>query len=169
LRSQPPPTIIAPADGAEAKPWQGGGAMRRTIRIVLVLQLVLLAGCTSFSGVKPVYPKVGDPDSPQMVESLQPTFQWESHPDAETYDFIITDPKAGSFADGTLKPVYYREALTGTKHRVEEPLTPNTVYFWSVRTRRGSNVSPWSRYNYSVETGVHTRTATNQPFRFKTP
>ena len=71
--------------------------------------------------------------------------------------------------------VYQREGLTDTVHRVEMRLKPNTVYFWSVRTRQGSTVGPWSTYSGDaggaipgLGLGVGT-SVRNSLFGFKTP
>lgn len=143
--------------------------MKRNAGVVVLLQLVLLTGCTSFTGVRPISPKAANPDSPEVVGTLQPTFQWEVYPDAEAYDFIIWNRvKGAAFAEGTDKPVYYREGLKETKHQIAEPLKPDTEYLWSVRVRRGTTVSNWSLYDYAVELGVYA-SASKQPFVFKTP
>jgi hypothetical protein len=44
--------------------------------------------------------------------------------------------------------VYYREGMAGFSHHVEQPLEPKTVYVWAVRTHNGSNVGPWSTYDF---------------------
>jgi hypothetical protein len=144
--------------------------MKRRIGIGAVCALLaLLAGCTTFTGVKPVHPKAGNPDSPDVVESLQPTFQWEPYPDAAAYDLIVWNRiKKGAFSEGADKAVYYREGLKDTTHRMETPLKPDSEYLWSVRVRRGTSVSNWSLYEYSVDVAVY-GSSTKQPFVFKTP
>ncbi len=109
-------------------------------------------------GVKPIYPEsrlitryfVGS----YVVDNLTPTFRWEPAPDAEaTYDFIIYErigtgllllgPPSGSIG----KEVYYRQGLTTPEHQVSEPLQASSRYYWSVRVRRGEQVSDWSRFD----------------------
>jgi hypothetical protein len=49
--------------------------------------------------------------------------------------------------------VYYREGIEGCSHRIEQPLSAGTVYLWTIRTRNGSEVGPWSTYDATE--GVH--------------
>lgn len=65
--------------------------------------------------------------------------------------------------------VYYCEGLQGTEHQVIQPLKPDTEYYWSVRVRRGAQVSDWSRYNYFVFLGLGYQEGRNLLFRFRTP
>jgi hypothetical protein len=149
--------------------------MKRGIYVFIISAFVLI-GCTSFSGVKPLYPKVGgDPNyPPTTVESLQPTFRWEPLPESDvTYDFIIYE---AVIEDTVLKPkrgvgreIYYREGLKETEHKIEEPLKPGAYYYWSVRKRKGQNVSNWSVYDYTFHWGAGYVKAKNQPFIFRAP
>jgi hypothetical protein len=54
-------------------------------------------------------------------------------------------------------PVYERRGLTETKHRIENPLEPSTIYAWTVRARfvldgltclSSSACTPGDRINY---------------------
>lgn len=65
--------------------------------------------------------------------------------------------------------VYSREGIAGTSHRIEAPLDPGRDYYWFVRTRRGDRVGPWSRYGYFLFLGFAWMSASNQPYRFRTP
>ena len=147
--------------------------MKASIRLALLLPFLALLGCTTYSGVKPIYPDVGNPKWPTLVDGLQPTFQWEARPDAESYDFIIYEGikiQSGLATKRAVgREVYYREGLQGTKHQLEEPLKPASDYYWSVRVRRGSYVSPWSLYNYELFLGTAYMKGTNLPFIFQTP
>lgn len=99
------------------------------------------------------------------VDSLQPTLRWEAVAGVDSYDVTIytgvpKDPaqvtltgkeklekkRTGWFVKGV--EVYYREAIRNSSHRVEEPLQPDTAYVWSVRTRTGTNASPWATYDF---------------------
>jgi len=148
--------------------------MRKRLGLLLLAAL-LLAGCTSFHGVKPLYPEVGNPRFPTETESLRPTFRWEAsaYPDA-TYDFIVYEGvRIESFMEGVKrsvgKEIYYRQGLTGTEHTIEETLKPDSDYYWSVRVRRGETVSEWALYDYTLFLGTAYVHAGNQPFIFKTP
>ncbi len=44
--------------------------------------------------------------------------------------------------------VYYREGLQEPEHTLEVSLQPDRKYYWSVRMRRGEEVSEWSRFDY---------------------
>lgn len=148
--------------------------MRCSTRVALLLPFLVLAGCTNFGGIKPIHPDVGNPKFPTVVESLQPTFEWQGQPDVKSYDFIIYEGlRTDSFWEGTKRSVgreiYYREGLQGTKHQIEDRLKPDAEYYWSVRTRDGSKVSRWSLYNYDLFLGTAYVSYHNQPFIFKTP
>ena len=143
--------------------------------LVLIIVFLILAGCTSFHGIKPIYPMVGNPNFPKQVDSLQPTFRWEPSPGPDvTYDFVIYEGiKVESFWEGTKrsvgKEVYYRQGLKEPEHKIEEPLKPETEYYWSVRIRRGDTVSEWAIYDYTLFLGTAYMKAVNHPFIFKTP
>ena len=148
--------------------------MKLVQRLAAALILVAIAGCTQFSGVKPVYPSVGNPHSPPVVDSLQPTLSWEPMRGVTSYDLIIYQGvKTESFARGTKRSVgpevYYRQGLTGTSHKVEITLKPSQEYYWSVRGRDGNKVTRWSLYDYSLLLGLGYVSFHNQPFLFVTP
>ncbi len=150
--------------------------MKRGIWVFTIISFVLI-GCTSFSGVKPLYPKAGDDPNypfPTMVDSLQPTFRWEPLPESNvTYDFIIYECIIGDpiFKTKRLagREIYYREGLEDAEHKIEEPLKPGAYYYWSVRKRKGQNVSSWSVYDYTFNWGAGYVKAKNQLFIFRTP
>jgi len=135
--------------------------------------LLALAACsvTTIHGVTPISPEVGqDP----TVETLQPTFRWEpvAGQDAR-YDFIIYESYGGIMA-AVGREVYYREGLQEPEHTIEVELKPKHGYFWSVRVRRGEEVSEWSRYDFRDVGGVPfwvlARFEHDYPFfRFRTP
>lgn len=138
--------------------------------------LVFLAGCTSYDLLKPVSPAVGNPRSdPEIVASLQPTLSWEQSSDvAVTYDLVIFECiKDESFWEGTKRSVgdrvYYREALQQAAHTVELPLKPGTEYYWSVRIRKGTGVSEWSHYDYTVFLLLSYSKVSGSFFRFMIP
>lgn len=149
---------------------------------IIIIGLLGLTACTTFHGVTAISPKTGHPYHPTKVENLQPTLQWKSSPQGdETYDVIIFevlvsdakrhtiygDPLLAYGATG--KMVYYREGIKETYHKVEDPLEPNTHYYWSVRVRKGDEVSEWSRYDYHLEAFISYLHAYNLWFYFKTP
>jgi hypothetical protein len=149
--------------------------MKRSIWILMISGVVLIS-CTRSTGVKPIYPEVGYHNITLIkVDSLQPTFRWKPWLGAVTYDLIIYEAitKPWSFWTGVQqqqvgREIYYREGLKETEHKIEEPLRPRTAYFWSVRIRKGQEVSDWSLYDYpafwyAINKGWH------YPFLFDTP
>lgn len=144
--------------------------MKRSV-LFSALCLLVLIGCTKYRGIKPLHPDVGNPNYITRVDSLTPTFRWEPWSDPNvTYDLIVYEGITEySFWKGTRRAVggevYYREALQETVHEIEEPLKPDTEYHWSLRIRRGHQVSDWSRYDF-IAYGYR---ATNYLFIFKTP
>ena len=145
---------------------------------VLILGLLGLTACTTFHGVKPIYPGVGNPNyDPPTVDSLQPILRWKPSPVPDvSYDLIIYEcVKAGSFGSWegiqrTMgKVAYYREGIPEPEHKVEESLKADREYYWSVRVRQGEKVSAWSVYDYDLFLVTAYMFAKNQFFRFKTP
>ena len=68
------------------------------------------------------------------------------------------------------KEVYYREGLKESKHELEVPLQPDRAYYWSVRVRRGGDVSDWARFEFTRFQPYKGRVKTEFPFfMFKTP
>lgn len=116
----------------------------KPVFMLAVLVFFAMSGCTRYLGLKPVLPERGS-----VIDTLQPTFQWEQQPeDGITYDLVV-------YAEGNdINPVYYREGLTGTSHRIESVLEPETSYSWSVRTRKGDRLSEWTKQETSVFTGI---------------
>jgi hypothetical protein len=67
------------------------------------------------------------------------------------------------------REVYYREGLEKPEHRVDVPLRPTMRYFWSVRVRRGEDVSEWSRFDARMPAGGgcgNVFSTTNEEFPF---
>ena len=114
-----------------------------TFAILCLTCFAGLSACTSYQGLRIV-----EPAYQQTVASLRPTLRWDpAEGSGVTYDVVIYEGEE-------ISPVYQREGLTGTMHHVEKKLRPNTAYRWSVRSRRGSTVSEWSKHQTQVFTGV---------------
>jgi hypothetical protein len=119
---------------------------------------------------------------PAVIDSTRPTLRWQpsSEPSAG-YDLIIYEVILKSYGFWGPSPtgfreertpgrvVYFRQGLKEPIHTVEEALKPSTEYYWSVRVRQGEKVSPWSTYDYQLDTGMMTAKWTNLLFLFKTP
>ncbi len=148
--------------------------MKRLI-VMMLMSLVFLGGCVlkTYNGdTKPIYPEVGYTPRPVVIDTLTPTFRWESEAKApSTYDFAIWDisSQVVGFNMAKQRPIYYKEALAQTEHKVEIPLAPNTVYAWSVRSRSEGKVSAWMTYNHYYNFVLVFGNGTNWPYRFKTP
>ena len=139
---------------------------------ILTIGLLGISGCWSHSGLKPIYPQAMT--SPVVVDSVQPTLRWKSASESNvTYDVIIYDviktQVTATKPRATGKVVYYREGIKESEHKIEDPLNPNTEYFWSVRFRSGEKVSAWSTWSYSFYVGGVSVEEKNAPFVFKTP
>jgi len=146
------------------------------------ISALLLTSCIEYShyngaveAVSPVPPDHFDlsrnwigrettPTGMPAVDSLQPTLCWKSTDSgASKFDIIVYQgvPKPVRGFNGGRDPVYYvpgaqvyyREGIEGGSHRLEQPLSPQTVYVWSVRTRSGSNVGSWATYDFHSTRG----------------
>jgi len=95
------------------------------------------------------------------VKDLQPTLSWRTLDSSATkFDLTVAEGVMTDICcdNGAREPVifvrgttvYQREAIEGCSHRLETSLSPNTVYVWAVRVRKGSVVGPWSTYNFSA-------------------
>jgi hypothetical protein len=151
--------------------------MKSKIAIVLIsITLVFAAGCSLpvFHGnVKPIYPNVGV--YPTKIDSLTPTFRWQSDVNTmATYDFAIWDKgeavgHVGGFSMEFRSPIYYKESLSQPEHKIEVPLAPDTIYYWSIRIRSGGKVSPWAKYDHYDWLILTSVEGKNWPYSFKTP
>ena len=147
--------------------------MKRSRWILAGLLALMACSATAIHGITPISPRVGISywsDRPPVVKTLQPTFRWE--PVAESnarYDFVIFE-SYNSLVAVLGRKVYYRERLQEPEHTVEVSLQPDREYYWSVRMRRGEEVSEWSRFDYwSFKACQHRRTQEFAFFRFRTP
>lgn len=112
------------------------------------LVVVVITGCSGVPvvGIHPKYPTIEKKTFAVYtdfveVDSLQPTFRWESFPRPEdhfadriqsvTYELRIWRTIPGQ--SGKLR--YTRAGLKLPYHKIEKPLEPSSNYFWSVRAR----------------------------------
>jgi len=152
--------------------------MKRKI-IVILIGFLFLSGCTIHTykgGIEPISPGMNTFGKEyETVDSLTPTFRWKSDAKSScTYDFGIWDVgESLPHGTGTMvmrgPALYYKEALFQPEHTVEIPLGPDTLYFWSVRTRCDNKVSSWATRDYSRWLIVASSTGQNWPYSFKTP
>jgi hypothetical protein len=139
---------------------QNAGAMVRIISRKLPCGIAFLAvtllhgwAAPDHSGNDAVPP--GPVPGPRFTEplttigTLKPTFEWTPQKIAGvSYDLIICVGVVNN--DGLWVPgkaVYYREGIPTTKHILDQPLLPNTVYVCAVRSRLGKRTSKWASYN----------------------
>jgi hypothetical protein len=83
-----------------------------------------------------------------VVGSLKPAFEWTPLKESGVwYELIICvgikDPR-GFWIPG--KTACYRKGITTAKYALNQPLSPDTVYVWSVRARSGERKSKWAAY-----------------------
>jgi hypothetical protein len=117
------------------------------------LTVVLCNGCAAHDLPVPI----------TTIGTLQPTLAWTPPTKSRvTYDLIIclgVDKGHGLWIPG--KTVYYRQGIQTTTHTVGQPLSPGTVYVWSVRTRSEKGTSDWAARSDGLRYNVISR--------FKTP
>ena len=100
------------------------------------------------------------------LQTLQPTLSWDtlSLSNGKKIDMAIRSISRITYelrvwknGVGGREPAYERKGLTETKHRIEDPLEPSTVYAWTVRARfvldnqtrlTSSACTPGDRVNY---------------------
>jgi len=143
---------------------------------ILPIAICALSACSiSFRTLTPIYPLVTYSDRTPVIDSLQPTFQWHPVSEADTtYDLVIYEQLQGRYVHGGIyyrtadlkgRLVYYREGLKGSEHKAEEPLKPNSRYYWSLRARQNDRVTSWATYGFS-DGGS---SGSGQLFGFETP
>jgi hypothetical protein len=176
--------MIAPRQRTRARFWSVG-------------VLLLVEACTApgaVVGLRPEYPPIGQlwgyGYEFVQLDSLQPTLRWEAFPrerDREenkeilghlttvTYDLQI-------WLAGDIFPaerIYAKRGLPEASHRIEQPLTPATMYYWTVRARFQINAEPrvteWGMYEKMLpwQEALRQQFGDMLPnplyFRFKTP
>lgn len=161
-------TLRAPKAAKETGMGQRHRSRERFCCLGLLLLVEACAAPGAVIGLRPEYPPVGQLLGGGYdfveVDSLQATFRWELFPrkqdleaDKErvlgqlttvTYDLQIW------LAEDTLPStrVYAKQGLTKASHRIEQPLAPATMYFWTIRARfqvKGHpRVTEWGMYEW---------------------
>ena len=145
----------------------------RILSIVLFLCFLQCIGCVQkskpvFHGIPAVSPALRGA-WPTEINTLRPNLCWQPMADTSiTYDISIWQPPQKK-QHGLLVPskttsggtqitgpqIYYRKGLSGKCHVVEIELRPGTIFYWSVRWRKGDEKGSWSTYSgkTSVTTG----------------
>lgn len=128
---------------------------RKSLSGVLLGLWFLLASCggaVPVTGLRGEHPRVER--SAVKVDSLQPEFRWESFPrprdheqdkegilkriDGVTYELRVwklTSVRKVALHDIRVEPIYSRQGIKTPSHRIDKPLEPSTIYFWTVRAR----------------------------------
>lgn len=171
--------------------------MRLRNVIFLILVYILLYGCSSVGtstptlGLRPEYPENRTSGTQILfvdVDSLQPTFRWESFP--RPHDFkadtqgmlsriknITYALKIWRIENGLPSEVIYsRFGLPMPSHKIEIPLETCAKYFWTVRARfeldGQTRVTEWGISQLprlAVPDRIRQQIPQTNLYRFKTP
>jgi len=188
-------------------PFMISRAPRYFISLILAAQMAACTFEAHVSGFEPVDPPVTFTSNPlkpigldwPTVSTLQPTLRWEPIPGVhydhwtlEEQPFITADLAHVTNVSYDLRIwktdggppvmlVYEQDAIRDTAHKLETPLAPSSLYYWSVRARFDldgkTRISEWSLSLFpgggfydprrvSRETGV---IPPANYYRFKTP
>jgi len=119
--------------------------VKGNIRLFSFVVFMLFTACATKApvfGLMPEYPENRTRRDRIVfveVDSVQPTFQWDSFTDSKvTYDFKVW----GSKNDYPEAVIYSRQGLSEPYHKIELPLEPCTKYFWTLRARFELNGQP---------------------------
>jgi hypothetical protein len=144
--------------------------------LAFLLSVLLCSGCVgirTFPTIEPVTfkPSLIRPGQPILVDSLTPTFKWEQDDPHDKADFAIWTVVGG----GRVTEMFFeRFGISGSTYKLEQPLTPNGDYVWSVRI---SGTEQWATMNYTQGMVIPTPVAAfgewsrskGIPFRIKAP
>ena len=155
--------------------------------IVLIICSVNIAGCISLpksynTDATPIYPELGSTPLKyyQVIDTLQPELRWKDiKSEGQTYDVCVWETQSRvqdeswwgvplvSKSWGDL--VYYVEGISESYHKISKQLKPNTCYHWSVRTRKGKDVSEWSSFGQGMLSVIAVGYEKHVPYGFITP
>ena len=143
-----------------------------TVSFALILLECGCVGVRTFPTIKPVTfePSLIQPGKPVVVDSLTPLFKWKQEDPHYRADFAIWRITENSSATLFLE----RDGILGSQYRLENALTPDAEYIWSVRIT-GSH--QWARMNYTQGMVIPTPVVafgewshrTGLPFRIRAP
>jgi hypothetical protein len=165
--------------------------MKVHIKILMITVFLLcclnITGCVSFpknynTDAEPIYPELGSTIMKhyQVIDTLEPELRWKDiKSEGQTYDVCIWETSSdeqGEFFRGVPfvprswgKQIYYAEGISDNYYKVNKPLKPNTYYHWSVRTRKGTNVSEWGSFSQNTIGLFVVGNVSNAPYGFITP
>lgn len=115
----------------------------------------------------------------KVIDTLQPELKWkDAKKEGQTYDVCVwetkSEPSDDSWRGMPIIPkkygnqICYVEGITENHYRIETPLKPKTCYHWSVRIRKGTEVSEWASFSQGV-VGVVVGYGSHFPYGFITP
>lgn len=137
-----------------------------------------LACDRSVQGLAPIVPAVSSGINNTrftMLDSTSPSLKWQrARGPNTTYDVAIWEAVSYSFplaGDAYLagRRVVYRQGLLEPSFEVDTPLKPKTKYMWSVRLRRGQQVSTWSKAGHFTFLVFASSAGVGEWFKFETP
>jgi len=165
--------------------------MKTNIKILMVT--VLVACCISAAGcitttksyntdAKPISPELGSTPLKYyiVINTLQPELRWKDiKSEGQTYDVCVWET-ASQLQDKSWwgpplvhkswgNQVDYAEGISENYHKVGIQLKPNTCYHWSVRTRKGSDVSEWGSFGQGMISLIVIGYDNRVPYGFITP
>jgi len=128
-------------------------------KILLILLIIILSGCgyrrISFNGIQVIDPvptswfsgteemnRFNRSHPKVKVETLKPSFLWKPLTGSATYDLAIWECILPGYERGRV--AYFKKGIIDTKHKVETPLKPYSLYYWSVCP---SGSEAWTTYN----------------------
>lgn len=149
-------------------------------RILIFVLIIVVTACSStrsYVGIEPISPipekNYMGPLSFVSIDTLTPTLEWKpAETEGVSYDLAIWKKPEGPVYLWSIqynKLDYYVENLRQTKHTVNEPLTPDTDYLWSVRPRVDGIAGAWSTYKETSITSFAVKHLADMPFSFHTP
>jgi hypothetical protein len=162
--------------------------MKTGIKTLMVLALSIcclnFAGCIWFpknynTNATPVYPELGDSGYP-VIDTLQPELRWKDvKSEGQTYDVGVWEASSrGEYKSLWGLPVgpgdwgehvSYVQGISENRYKIAKPLKPNTTYHWSVRIRKGDNVSEWGSFSQTAVGPLVVGHKHDIPYGFVTP
>jgi hypothetical protein len=152
--------------------------VKKTIHLGVVagMLLAICAAKTTYNGLVPILPKPSSkPSNPSPANSLRPLFKWHIGSQGQKVEFAIWEAvvdstvDAGTAANTSLigmvrlsagrgpksyvkgSLICHKDEIVGGEYQMDKDLTPNAVYYWSVRP---VGASEWSTADYSSTVGA---------------
>ena len=161
--------------------------LKKLALVMLIGYCATAAGCLSLPKTyntqeRPIEPELGASveNFYLVINTLQPVLRWkDTKSEGQTYDVAVWESPSEapdkSIVGTPLKPrdwgkqVYYVQGISENYFKIDKPLKPDTVYHWSVRTRKGSDESEWATFSQAAISPVGIGYAYHHPYGFITP